>query len=280
MRPACEDRHMHLYQEKDGKHTHLIVPVKCKSWECPVCRRIKSKIVSDFIKNKFKNKQVYMWTLTHFRSKSLEETWRDLGECWNRLRTYVKKEFGEFEYVRVIEPHKTDGYPHAHIILDRYVNEGTLSKLLTAWGFGWNFHSKRMSSAGSARYVSKYLTKAWPDETVHEVRRATKARIVQGSRRLGAIFRKPATWHCLNFNIPTLLRESYAVELRLDIYAAGSSVALLQLNKGACVVQHWPVGYFCECRDLQTLKRPPGGVTQDKKQKQKQVSEQLALHLA
>ena len=69
-----------------------------------------------------------------------------------------------------------------------------MAEWLKSSGFGWNMLSTPISSDNFQRYMTKYLTKEWPDENTSSLRRASRSRVVSASRRFGAIFARPARW--------------------------------------------------------------------------------------
>ena len=237
MRPPCSTRHMHIKRTHENVTYNYIIPVKCKCWECPTCRKRKAKLISDFIKKNFSGRQIWMLTLTDPHRDSAARAWQTLGDKWNLFRTWAVKHYGMFNYIRVIEPHKAGGYPHMHVLVDAPIAHKELVKKITDWGFGWNFHSKRMSASGAAGYVTKYLTKEWPDDTVHELRTESKARIVQASRKLGPIFFTTTTWSLVNYNCDPLTLSCYANEIFWDAMARGLLPVIFELRQTSYLIR-------------------------------------------
>lgn len=140
-----------------------------------------------------------MMTLTFFRSQDVLSCWNEIGKKCNRLLTYMRLRHKDVKYIRVIEPHKIGGWPHIHILTDRYVLDSGLSKKLTKWGFGWNFHSKHVPAKTGAGYISKYLSKPWPEGSADLYRTVSRTRIVSASRNLGPIFAKDPQWELVSY---------------------------------------------------------------------------------
>lgn len=193
-----------LYLQKKIKNSwyYAFVPARCKSWSCPKCRPIKANVVRNYIKDNFKSDNLYMLTLTFFHSGDPLETWRNLGKCWNLMRTYIAKRYNAFSYLRIVEPHKEGGWPHLHVLVDGFVCDREVVKMVTKWGFGWNMHNQRISTAHAARYVSKYLTKEWPGVEADIMRIASKTRIVSVSRGMPPIFTAKSEWEVVRYQCP------------------------------------------------------------------------------
>lgn len=165
----------------DGSFSDIFAAVKCKSWDCPVCREIKGHWLQNQIQTIFADADLHMLTLTYFQNKPKLDVWKNLGKTWNRFRTYLKKLYPQIYFIRIIEPHKS-GYPHLHILLSEFVSLTKITKFLTKQGFGWNACLSKISASSGSAYVSKYLTKAeWNDEA-NVLRKLSKSRIVSASQ--------------------------------------------------------------------------------------------------
>jgi len=228
MSNKCNPIYMTIAQTYNNEQITKVVPVYCGSWDCPRCRCKKSYKVRKFIKDRFRNKQLYMITLTFKRNLGAEETWQEMGKCWNRLRTTIAKHTNNFRYIRIVEPHKREGYPHFHILTDTFIPANVLTKNVTLAGFGFIMHRTRMSCNGAEVYLSKYLTKEWKNEEAAEFRRKTGARIISASLNLGAVFSCPSTWDMVdiffkqitareaNVNTITTLRNQGHTNIRMQ----------------------------------------------------------------
>lgn len=110
-----------------------------------------------------------------------EAAWERLGPAWHRLHVALKRDYGHFDYFRVVELHKS-GWPHVHVLLgiDDYIPHEHLRLRAVAAGFGrvvdirqaWKarqeagtVHERPLEGENAtrravARYVTKYLVKA------------------------------------------------------------------------------------------------------------------------
>lgn len=200
---SCGSSFLYIKKKVGGKHLFAFVPSRCKSWSCPVCRPIKANIVRNYILDNFETNNLFMITLTFFHSGTVESCWEQLGPRWNRMRTYIAKKYGKFSYIRIVEPHKSGGWPHMHILVKGHVMKLDVVKSITGWGFGWNMDCVRIPYKTAAKYVSKYLTKEWPSTGANVLRIASKCRIVSVSRGMPAIFTAKSEWECVRYSMPS-----------------------------------------------------------------------------
>ena len=199
---SCGDTFLYLKKKLNKVHLFAFVPARCKSWSCPKCRPIKARRVKTYIEDNFVTEPIYMITLTFFHTGDVLDCWKTLGAKWNRMRTYLAKKYGKFDYLRIVEPHKKGGWPHMHVLVRGFESLPRAADKITQWGFGWNYHCKQMPPKDAARYVSKYLTKEWPDSAVDVLRIASKCRIVSVSRGMPPVFASVSDWDVVDFNIP------------------------------------------------------------------------------
>lgn len=200
---SCGSTFLYIKKKVDKLHYFAFVPSRCKSWSCPKCRPIKSNIVSKYINDNFRSDDLYLLTLTFFHSGDVLDSWKNLGACWNRMRTYISKKYGRFDYIRIVEPHKAGGWPHLHILIKGCVIDESIVKLVPKWGFGWNMCVKPLSVSNASRYLCKYLSKEWPDTHSQVLRVASKCRVVSVSRGMPPIFTKESEWSVVRFACPS-----------------------------------------------------------------------------
>lgn len=199
---SCGKKFLFLRKKIGKKHIYAWLPSYCKSWSCPDCRKVKANVVRDFIKEKFSGKPTWMLTFTFKHTGDALSTWKTLGKMCNRMLSFARKESGSFQYIRVVEPHKDGNWPHVHMLVTKPIASQKFVKQVTQWGFGWNFHSTRMSALSGARYISKYLSKPWPDGDGDLYRIISKTRVVSSSRDLGPIFKTSPSWTLVEYDRP------------------------------------------------------------------------------
>jgi hypothetical protein len=163
---------------------YMIIPVKCKSWDCPECRKEKAKAYSKRVKKMFDGRKLWMMTLTYYHNVDETTAWKTYNEAWNRLRTNLVKQFGKFSFVKVLESHKKSNYPHLHLIVDRYFRPMKLSPAVLAAGFGYQMQVKEITSDQGRTYVLKYLQKEWSNEAGRRQEKSNRCRRISFSRDL------------------------------------------------------------------------------------------------
>ena len=62
----CGKTFLYLKKKVGSSFFFAFVPAYCKSWSCPQCRLIKSKVVRNYVKENFADGNLYMLTLTFF----------------------------------------------------------------------------------------------------------------------------------------------------------------------------------------------------------------------
>jgi hypothetical protein len=190
----CGTSYASLWCLEDGCTRYMIMPMHCGSWDCPVCRRRKTRLYRSLIDSVFADRQCYFWTMTYYHDHDEEFAWRNYNAAWNHLATLIRQRYGAFAFVRVLECHKTSNYPHLHVITDKYVPSDEFGRLATLAGFGWQLSWKRLDNTTAAAYVSKYLAKPWPREDSIGYRRTLRLRVVTMSRGLVRRPVKPKKW--------------------------------------------------------------------------------------
>jgi len=181
----CMNSHLYgrIIIENNGQFTEKLVFLRCKSWKCPFCSKINSKVFRIKFRNglnllydelsRIKGFRPNYWfkflTLTapggEYRKKSNSEIESDLKKNFNRLRTALKKDIGDFQYIWVVEPHKS-GVPHLHVLImgKNIANKSVMSKIEALWrerygmGYIW-LQSIKNGLKGIVWYMSKYMAK-------------------------------------------------------------------------------------------------------------------------
>ena len=153
-------------------------PMRCKSWDCPYCAKIKADAYKVRMRPLFDSPALYMYTFTFYHNRPEFEVWSEVSKAWNRFRTAAQKKYGGFNYVRILEHHHVSDYPHLHCLIDKRFADVWIAKELKAAGFGYQCKVKPITSEGAIGYVTKYLTKCWTSEPCKNIRRALRLRII------------------------------------------------------------------------------------------------------
>jgi len=175
---GCETAFLAIKQKNVGVISYRVFPLRCHSWDCPVCSRIKSAAYRSRMTPIFDGRPLWMYTLTYYHNRPPLEVWRDYSIAWNRLRTAATKKYGEINYARILEHHHQSPYPHLHIIADVNLGDVWLATELCSAGFGYHAKKTPITSAAAATYVTKYLTKPWSNEGCKKIRKILHLRVI------------------------------------------------------------------------------------------------------
>lgn len=155
-----------------GERALFLAP--CKTWSCPYCSFRKRQ---QFYAQLIAGKPSRFLTLTLDRSHyaTPRDAYQESSTQVSRLAQKLRRRYGEFEYVRVNEPHKS-GYPHFHL--------GVRSPYIPWQVVRQDWHRltrakvtdirKIEEPEAAARYLSKYLTKT--EELGYTARRVSFSR--------------------------------------------------------------------------------------------------------
>lgn len=138
----------------------VIIPVPCKSWDCPHCGPRKR---SAWIRRLTAGKPTRQMTLTcpvgKFLSAALAA--QAMKVAWSKTVAKIRKLYGSFEYALVWELTKK-GVPHMHILFrGSYVSQKWLSGYWDKLGIGPIVYIQSLKSVAlHATHACKYLAKA------------------------------------------------------------------------------------------------------------------------
>lgn len=175
---TCISGFLAVHQENGNTKRYKAFPVRCKSWDCPTCARIKAERYKVRMQPLFDSERLFMYTFTFYHSKPELEVWSEVSKAWNRFRTAAQKKYGRFSYVRILEHHHNSDYPHLHCLIDKRFSDVWMAHELKTAGFGYQCVCKEVTSAGAAGYVTKYLTKPWSSDNCKDIRKRLRLRVV------------------------------------------------------------------------------------------------------
>lgn len=196
-----------------------IARARCKMWSCATCARINAKMwryalikqlleLSSMPKFSFFTLTIRLADFHQISNRERAEKSATLiRESADKLFKRLKREYGNFTYVRVIESHKS-GLLHIHVIASfhfsdiRLVYRGskqgkkrfvktsdTLKKMSTECGFGYIVHAENLEDQSGewdalrvVSYVTKYITKDF--EYIESVQKGLRVRKIVTSRDL------------------------------------------------------------------------------------------------
>ena len=111
------------------------------------------------------NEKVFFWTFTTF----CEETPERMASMWDSFLKRLREKFGKFDFIRVIEPHKSGRRYHYHVLVNVFLDVHIVRRIGNRHGFG-RMHVKLCYDLEGARYMSKYMAKAKRCDALKEVR--------------------------------------------------------------------------------------------------------------
>jgi hypothetical protein len=174
--------------------------VNCGSWSCCYCGPRKAKRAKRAIRELAERLGLhYFVTLTLDPSllREGEDATKHLQCSFNKLRTYLRRKFGEAPvYIRVVE-FTQRGLPHYHILTDRYIEQEWISRTWAGLGGGRIVWIRRARIQQIARYLAKYLTKELLLSAPKGTRRITTARKI----RLFPKFQSEISWALVRSSI-------------------------------------------------------------------------------
>lgn len=191
----------------------LLVRLRCKMWGCPYCTSINRKMWQIHLKKKLPplgNAWSMVTVTARAKNHRFGTTLEVVIANWDKLLKRLKRAWGNFQYVRVYERHKSGEF-HAHMLISylpddceneakykiirgkrRYRGEAHKTLKFASWGVGLGFivDFSPILHAGIndvnhqlnrvVSYVTKYMTKSLQDMPLG-------TRRVQTSRLIGSV---------------------------------------------------------------------------------------------
>jgi len=191
----------------DGQDMNILLRPRCKMWICPYCNEINRRVWRRHLKTKLSTMPLnaLKWS---FSTMTLPDYIHDMETEYDRLFSSIrfirsqwdmtmktlKREYGKFEYVRVLESHKSLAL-HVHILTSIWFEDAierpnfhqspTFSKICESyhWGIVDN-RNMQNGTTGTVNYITKYMTKVSPN--FHKAVSGAKLRRIQTSRKIGS----------------------------------------------------------------------------------------------
>ncbi len=160
--------HGSLVGYRPDDSTVVIIPVPCKSWNCPHCGPRKRAYYIDLLSRGDPQREMTL-TCPVGLFTSPQSTAVDMKEAFVKLVKQIRKIFKKFEYALVWELTQK-GVPHAHVLFrGTYIPQKWLSIKWQSLGFGRvvDIRSVRKGEARAA-HACKYLGKA-TGQTAYEL---------------------------------------------------------------------------------------------------------------
>lgn len=216
--------------DTDKQNTNDFSRIRCKQWTCGYCaQHNRQQWRAVIFKHMHLAESWSFWTITlPAYVSNFEDSAEFIRKEWDALLKALRKHYGNFPYVRVIEEHKPDKQGrvrlHVHMLAGVYVpdsrrvdrkngthyytsdeakaivavdnkkrvKQGLKPVSRRAWGY--IFSVENLNTVGkSVRYVTKYMTKR--EESFENGAKKSKLRIIQTSRDIKFQTEKTAsTW--------------------------------------------------------------------------------------
>lgn len=95
------------------------------------------------------------------RFMTLGEQWKRITVWWNKLRSWMCKRYGKFQYLRILEATKK-GRPHLHVLIwgIKRIPHEELAHVWNKYGGGFVFIRRIRQSVNAVWYVLKYVNKS------------------------------------------------------------------------------------------------------------------------
>jgi hypothetical protein len=140
-----------------------IAAFRCDSWDCYCCaHRMRMNLIEELdrlIEERPQLRRLLTLTLDPSAAPVDQgDQHRYLTERFNALRTELNDRYDGLSYVWIREEGESDN-PHLHLLVDRYLDQGELSKIAKRVGLGEIVDIRYVNARNAARYLTKYLTK-------------------------------------------------------------------------------------------------------------------------
>ena len=213
----------------------------CNSWLCRKCRIKRTRIWCNRVSNYFKNDRISILTLTFDRTFSIDEAFANSSRCFNRFRTQLTRQMGKFMYVKVIEPQPKSGYPHFHILVNRYLPHRILKSIAISSGFGKVLDIREVPGHEAQYYVRKYLTKPWAHAQALQIFTDLRSRRCSGSHGFSLTSHARTRYKCLgprrDYNVSA---RCTSIRNKLDPRYTPSLISEVHNSDWSCLsVRYW-----------------------------------------
>lgn len=133
----CPNMQVHaLGRAIDKSDTDKFVKLSCKKWDCPYCSEVNRKAWYLHIRKGVEHiggDWSFLTVTAHKQAHAYEKSLENIIGGWDRLMKRLRREWGDFPYVRIYERHKS-GQFHAHLLIGHQVDDVWDSK---AWRKAW-----------------------------------------------------------------------------------------------------------------------------------------------
>lgn len=159
-RPDCREDLAHLqYRNTETGDT---APYRCGQWECVCCgHRMKMNLLESIdriVEERPELSRLLTLTVDPQLVEGREAAHREIGEAWNRLKSFLESRYGSFSYIWVREE-QGNGYPHLHVLVSRFLPQSEVAAAWERTGMGEIVYLNRVEARKAGHYIAKYLAK-------------------------------------------------------------------------------------------------------------------------
>lgn len=155
----------------------------CKCWDCAHCGPKRAGRYKHVIREAAERHKLTRFVTLTLDPKKLGDgatsgdSVKYLRDSFNKLRTYLRRKYGEaISYICVLE-FQQNGMAHLHLLIDRYLEHEWLKRTWSAIGGGTHVDIRRAVGLDRvSRYLAKYLTKELLMSAPKKTRRVTCSR--------------------------------------------------------------------------------------------------------
>jgi len=139
----------------------VVVPMMCKSWDCPRCGPRKRAAWINTLISGEPNREITL-TCPVGKFPSPTSAARHMKKAWTKFVKVIRARYGDFQYAIVWELTKKD-IPHMHILVrGAYIPNSFISKLWSRLGIGYiTFIRAITSGKARATHACKYIAKSF-----------------------------------------------------------------------------------------------------------------------
>ena len=187
-----------------SKYVHLCKPQEDLHLFIKQCSRFDEDYVVP-LRKKLKRLDRILWdlkielTIDPKKFISLYDEFPFINKAWNKLRSWIRRRYGDFEFFRILEVTRA-GRPHLHILISgiRWIPQKELSEIWSKYGGGKVVYIKRVwnqSNLKACNYVMKYVKKSLNEKNkvYSALLFATNARLFGISRGCQSLIRGQKT---------------------------------------------------------------------------------------
>lgn len=137
----------------------IILPMRCHKWSCPYCATIRRTHLLSQIRRGHPERHIVL-TIRPNPAWTLDRLCQWLRARFRLLVQAIRRKYGTFEYIAILELHKS-GVPHLHVLArGSYIPQKWLSLRWQKLTGAWQVHIKAVTrTRRAANELAKYLAK-------------------------------------------------------------------------------------------------------------------------